>query len=214
MQALVDNDILVKGACYGLFEELFGLSSQHTGELGVLGAAKFVVAKAIQSSRLQGNPERGIERLKIFLDRCTCVEPTDEEQNLAAEFELQAQQAGVALDSGESQLCAVLIVRALPLLHTGDKRAIQALEELLTYHQKLQSLCGKVLCLEQLVLSCTSEENLKFIRAAICSEPDVDKALSISFSCKSKDTTFEIVAEGLNSYINYLRQQAPQILAS
>lgn len=214
MRALVDNDILMKVSCYGLFDELFSACSSPPAETGVLGAARFVVTKAIQSTSLRGVSTEAIDRLNHFLESSSPVEPTDEEQSLAADFELQAQQAGIALDAGESQLCAVLIVRALCCLYTGDKRAIQAMGQLLTSEPRLQYLCEKVQCLEQLVLNCLSDENSVKVRAAVCSEPDVDKALSISFSCKNDSTTFEIVAEGLSSYINYLRQQAPQILAN
>ncbi len=214
MVALVDNDILMKGACYGLLDEFFAQGSSQIAELGILGAAKFVVTKAIQNSRLQGDHEEAIKRLNTFVAGADIVEPTDEEQNLAADFEFEAQQVGVALDTGESQLCAVLIIRALRLLHTGDKRAIQAMENLRTSNAKLQSLCGRVQCLEQLVLKSISEKNFTMLRTAVCSEPDTDKALSISFSCKSADTTLEIVTEGLNSYVNDLRRYAPQILVS
>lgn len=210
MQTLIDNDILMKGACYCLLADFL---SSELGEFGVLGAARFVVAKAIRNSGLQGDPESAIGRLNDFLNGSVIVEPTDEEQNLAADFELQAQQAGVALDAGESQLCAVFVVRALQWLLTGDKRAIEALEELLDDDARLQALKGRVLCLEQLILRHTSNENFSSVRDAICSEPDLDKALSISFSCKTS-TTIEGALEGLNSYINDLHRNAPRILAN
>ena len=57
---------------------------------------------------------------RSFVDTAQIIEPTEEEQLMAADFELAAQRAAVALDSGESQLCAVLIARALRLLLTGD----------------------------------------------------------------------------------------------
>jgi hypothetical protein len=71
-----------------------------------------------------------IRRLDDFLASVELIEPTVEESTLAAEFESLALAAALPLDAGESQLCAVLVSRNLPLLVTGDKRAITALESL------------------------------------------------------------------------------------
>ncbi|HYJ87581.1 MAG TPA: hypothetical protein VEW46_16080 [Pyrinomonadaceae bacterium] len=214
MEAVIDNDILFKGACYGLLEELLPADGSITGPLGILGAARYVVAKKIQKSALRTNATTAIKELEAFLERAETVEPTENEQLMAADFELAAQRTAVALDSGESQLCAVVIARALPLLLTGDKRAIKAIERLLDVDPRLQFLCGKIKCLEQLVLRSLSEENHSRLRAAVCGEPDVDKALAICFSCKNEAATLEGISEGLRSYINDLRSGAPQVLAA
>jgi hypothetical protein len=131
MKAMVDNDIIFKGTCYGLLDEFLSPVCATRDLVGVLGAAQFVVSKKITKK----NPKKGIavalRHLKDFLERVTVVEPTEDEQKMAAEFELAAQRAGLVLDVGESQLCAIVICRLTPLLLTGDKRAIQAIEELL-----------------------------------------------------------------------------------
>jgi hypothetical protein len=132
---------------------------------------------------------------------------------MAADFELAAQRAAVALDSGESQLCAVLITRALPLLFTGDKRAICALEHLFDRDARLNALAGKVKCLEQLVLQPMSADNYCQFRIAICGHPGTDKTMSICFSCRVEEATLEGTTAGLKSYINDLRSQANRILA-
>lgn len=209
MNVLVDNDILLKAACYGLFDELF---SKNGKLFGILGAARYVVAKKIVKHPLKGDSELAVGRLDAFVDHSAVVEPTADEQILAADFELAAQLNGVALDAGESQLCAVLITRSLEQLWTGDKRAIQALEDLLQSDERLSFLCGKVQCLEQLVLASLTEKNFTSIRVAICGEPKVDKTLSICFSCRSESASLEVIKECLDSYINDLRSHAPEIL--
>jgi hypothetical protein len=214
MDALIDNDILMKGACYGLLDELLLRSYAPTTQVGILGAAKFVLSKAIQKRQLHGEPESVIARLNTFIDNSCIVEPTEAEQRLAADLELQAQRIGVALDAGESQLCAVLIIRELRSLRTGDKRAIKAMEQLLAADERLRPMCGKVQCLEQLMIRCISESNLPVIRATICAEPNVDKTLGICFSCGSLTISLEVVRDCLNSYVSDLRRHAPQILAA
>jgi hypothetical protein len=213
MEALVDNDILMKGACYDLLDELLSQTASSTNLLGILGATRFVVAKKIRKRVLRGDKEAAVTSLEAFIQRVTIVEPTSEEQRMAADFELAAQRAGVALDTGESQLCAVLIIRAVRQLYTGDKRAIQAMQDLLEADTRLISLGNKVKCLEQLVLQSITEGNVSLFRATICSEPETDMALTICFSCTSKSVSLEEISHALNSYIDDLRKSSPQILA-
>jgi hypothetical protein len=188
MKALVDNDILFKGACYGLLDAFLAPVSVAGDSFGILGAARFVVSKKI----IKRAPHKGIvaahEHLATFLGRAAVVEPTEDEQRMAAEFELAAQRAGLGFDAGESQLCSILICRSTPLLLTGDKRAIQAIEQLLDSESRLVALCGKIRCLEQLVLDTFSASpNPDTLRTAICAEVEVDKTLTICFSCHCED---------------------------
>lgn len=214
MEALVDNDILMKGSCYDLLDELLSQTVSSTDLLGILGATRFVVAKKIRKRVLRRDKEAVFKRLEAFIQRITIVEPTTDEQRMAADFELAAQQASVALDTGESQLCAVLVVRAVRQLYTGDKRAIHAMQVLLEADKRLLSLCNRVKCFEQLVLQSITEDNVSLFRAAICSEPETDVALTICFGCTSKGTSLEEISHALNSYINNLRKSSRRILAS
>lgn len=209
MEVLADNDILIKGACFRVLDELF---SNIVQPIGILGAAPYVVRDAIKRKDLIGDSRVAVSDFDAFFEQAEVLEPSEEEQTLAADFELAAQEEGVPLDAGESQLCAVLIVRRLRLLYTGDKRAICALEELLAYDSRLLAIRGRVRCLEQLFLECTSETNLSTVRSAVCSEAKVDTALSICFSCGSSSLSFDTLSEALHSYINDLRRQAPQVL--
>ena len=213
MKAIVDNDILFKVACFGLFDELILNNCQSVGSVGILGAARYVVPKKIQKNVEATIATAARAAFQAFLDVAVIIEPTEDEQVMAADFELAAQRAAVALDSGESQLCAVLIARVIPLLLTGDKRAICALEHLLDSDARLNALAGKIRCLEQLVLQPLSCENYSQFRVAVCRQPGVDKTLAICFSCRLEQATLEGITEGLRSYINDLRSQAERILA-
>lgn len=213
METLIDNDILFKAACYDAFDAILLQVVSSPSMAGVLGAAKYVARRAITVGSLKGNPDEALERLESFIDSASVVEPTEEEQRLAADFERAAQVAGVALDAGESQLSAVLIVRSLRWLCTGDKRAIEAMEHLLPHAEKLNVLCGKIICLEQLAIKAISLDVTAF-RQAVCSEPEVDKTLTICFSCSASEITVDDIYPGLTSYINDLRSKAPHILAA
>jgi hypothetical protein len=213
MKVLIDNDILLKGACYGLLNE-FAASTCGTAEhAGILGAARFVVSKRIQRRPPNKGAEAAMAALISFLGRSVEIEPNESERIMAGEFELAALRRGVSLDAGESQLCAVLVSRFVPYLLTGDKRAIRAIEELLDFDGRLSALCGKLRCLEQLVLDALSAGNSDALRASICSEPGVDKTLTICLACHSGGDSRNH-SEALTSYIEELRSQAARILSN
>lgn len=211
MIALIDNDILMKVACFGLVEQLLVSPPLCSEQVGVLGSAKFVLRKAIET-KFSSAAAPAIQALESFVDSVEQIEPSEDEQTIASEIEAAAQVQAVFLDSGESQLCAVMISRALERLYTGDKRAIVAIAALVAIDSRLSLLLGKVECLEQLVVKSLSEESFDQICVSICSEPEVDKALAICFSCRRGSPTLEAVLQGLESYIRDLREGAPEVL--
>jgi hypothetical protein len=205
----VDNDVLIKTACYGLTEQLLG-----SDLAGVLGAAKYVVAGRISKMELAGDSAAAQDAAAAVIRRSTILEPTDEELSLATEIETVAQRRSLELDAGESQLAAMVIVRSIPFLETGDKRAIRGFEALLPVVAELAALRGRLRCLEQMVqrYADTGHDPDELTRA-ICSEPDVDKTLSICFRCYSPPphgTAIDRAA--LDSYVVALRAAAPNVL--
>jgi hypothetical protein len=213
INTLIDNDILIKGACYGVLSNLLKAIPASPDTTGILGEARFVVSNKIKKKALNGGAESAIQAFSEFLDQAMAVEPTEEEKKLAAELEFQAQRLFVNLDSGESLLCSILILRSLSVLATGDKRAIAALESLLCSTDLVHYLSGKVLCLEQLFLRLINNGDPGQLRTAVCSEPAVDRGLANCFSCASPEVRAESFVEGLQSYIDDLRRTAPNVLS-
>jgi hypothetical protein len=212
VRALLDNDILVKGSCYGLVSELAESVPGTALQFGVLGAARYVVPDAIRRTPLTVRPDKPIAVFLEFLAEQQEVEPTAEERRLAATLEAHAQQLALSLDAGESQLAAILIGRGLPYLATGDKRAITSLEKLVDTDKEHAALSGKIICLEQLVGNLMRRLGVEGVREAICSEPQVDKTMTICFACHSDKVTEESVAAGMDSYVRDLRLVAVRTL--
>ncbi len=143
----------------------------------------------------------------------TLLEPSPEEAALAAELEYEAQRANLSLDSGESQLCAIVLKRNVSWLLTGDKRAIAALESLSAQMSFGAALAKRIVCLEQLFLRLLVL-NAKALAMAVCNEPNLDKALTMCFACSSGTATADSIKEGLISYVGDLRKSAATLLAS
>jgi len=213
MNAVVDNDVLLKGACYGLLPTLIGTVTNND-PVGILGASRFVVPTYIKRNQLRGDPALAESHFESFLATSEVLEPSSGEQLIAASFEAAAQQLALNLDVGESQLVAILISRHLSWLLTGDKRAIVSIEKLVDVDARLEEVAGKIKCLERLVADALGKGDDAQIGQAICGEPSVDKTLSICFGCHSSNADAATALEGLDSYIRHLRKSAPRVLAT
>jgi hypothetical protein len=201
--------VIKKAVAYALEDEFW----PSPEDVGALGVARFVLEGALLRAPLRADAEAVKARLGAFLDRAETLEPSDVELELAAALELEAQKAGLPLDGGESQLAAITVGRKLEALETGDKRAIGALEVLLNYAGELAWLAARVRCLEQIAFELSAQVEFGDLCSSICAEPEVDKALSASFSCASGGAQHAADAQaGLRSYIEDLRRVAPRLL--
>jgi hypothetical protein len=213
--AAADNDILYKGAWFGLLRELLAVVPSVPAETLILGHAKYVVTKRIerQKKKSVGNAEQALANLREILVELSPAEPSAEESSFAAELENVASTAGLALDGGESLLCAMLVHRRLERLVTGDKRAIAALESLAATNTELAAIEGKVLCLEQLFVRLLVNSDPTSVRSAVCRNAHVDRALATCFSCSSPEVGPDQWKSGLHSYIEATRADAPKVLS-
>jgi len=210
--AAIDNDVILKGILYGLLSDLIGMIPASAADVGVLGAARYVVSARLKKT--SRDVEKLLQSLERFLSNVMILEPTDDESKLAAELELSAQKINVNLDAGESILCAVVVRRSLDRLVTGDKRAAVAIARLLSSYPGIAAIAGKVVCLEQLFLRLISKADPASVRAAVCENSQVDRALSLCFSCSSPEVGTDSWLAGLKSYIADLRAAADPVLAA
>lgn len=206
----VDNDVLLKALSYGLEGSFWPSGEAQT--IGVLGAARFVLADRLVRAKLK----RGhchVE-LGMLLERAEILEPEEIEVSLAAVIEKRAAELGLELGGGESQLAAMVATRGVKTFETGDKRAIAGLEPLAAELDDLAPLHGRIRCLEQIAHRLAAvEQDFPHIAKAICAEAQVDRSLSTCFSCYSGVSVEQGSAlEGLRSYIEAVREHAPSVL--
>jgi hypothetical protein len=213
MKALIDNDVILKSARYSLMEVLLPRLPPPDEPIGVLGSARFVLAGFLEKSKDPAAPAV-LASVLTFINENVTLEPTHEELHLAAEFEASAQVENLFLDAGESILSSILIVRILPRLITGDKRAIASIERLIDLCPKMAAIKGRVMCLEQLVRDRLTISTVSSIKSAICQQPAVDKALFNCCSCSSTVAQLDVIVEGLESYIRSLRTVAGRTLCA
>jgi hypothetical protein len=149
----MDNDIVLKACCYDTVDEVLGCTAGNGRSIHVLGALKFVLAKAILRSKNIVDKPGSLARLARLLDQVEIIEPTETELDLAVDFEAAAQSLGLEFEEGESQLLAVLIIRSAALLLTGDKRAVRAMEPIVAAAGYTERVANRVACLEQITMT-------------------------------------------------------------
>ena len=207
---LFDNDVVLKISAYQLLDETLLKFTIDGMAPAMLGVGRFVLRKKAERSNRFVNTDTVVASVADAIERLQLVEPTDEEVDLAAALEESAIEIGVALDTGEAQLLAVLIKRGSPVFATGDKRAIVAAAALATPEIK-----GRLACLEQLLLCLLEHMPVADIRRKVCQEPTSDAAIANCFSCAS--ITFPgfdpaSATEGLQSYIESLANASGLLL--
>lgn len=206
--ALLDNDVVLKACCYDLDGQAVAALSGWGLAPAMLAAARFVIASRISKSRSISDRATASAAFARALQAIGPIEPTDAEIAFAAALEQQAQASGLELDVGESQLVSILLSRDLPLLLTGDKRAVAAIEALVGD----QFAAPAVAALEQLFVELLGELDAGALRRNICREPKVDRSLTICFGCASVAVAIGDIYDGLRSYIANLRSVAPRVL--
>lgn len=207
---LLDNDMAAKATAYSLLEEMSNELLSPPGKFGVLGSLIFV----INQSRLRKASDGGEQahlRLTRFVASATVIEPSDEETMLAAELEDLARTNRFQFDTGESQLIAVAILRGAPMVCTGDKRAVAALERLRLLDARIAMLDGKVISLESLVRQISSSKGHDYVRRRVCASLGTDIAVEICYQCLQEAVSANDIEQCLLGYTRKLRLQAPSI---
>jgi uncharacterized protein YhhL (DUF1145 family) len=207
---LLDNDVVLKIATFQQNHAFLDLLTIEGKLPAILGVGAYVVRqKASQSKRFQ-DPQKVKASVYSLLDGLEMIEPTEQEVELAADFEASAMSAGGAFDAGEAQLLAILLLRNSPVMATGDKRAVEA-----SSHLKIPKALNKMVCLEQIMIRLMHACDLTLVRAAVCAEPSTDKAISNCFACTSfglYELELAAALEALQSYVNHLRQNSGEML--
>lgn len=195
-RVLLDNDVMLKVACYALADEALAATTVDDTPPAMLGVGRFVVRGRLARASNVANTSRATVMFERMLVAMIMVEPDEDELSAAADLEAEAIRRDLELDAGESQLLAILAKRACNLLVTGDKRAIAAMAVVASAQAD-----SRVACLEQLVAHVVVTNGLISVRTRICAESNVDRAITSCFACSSPNPPDDAdVLAGLASY--------------
>lgn len=209
----VDTDVVLKIAAYRMASE-FVDAIAGKGPPSILGLTHIIAGKQLMRRRKRlHDVERAVAELDALLGICGRLEPADDEIRIAAEFAAMAQDRGLPLDPGEAQLAAIAANRALPLMVTGDKRAISALSQLMEGTPIREAFVGRLACFEQIMSAIAGIIGEVAVRELVCSEPEIDGAMSLACSCDRAVWDPAQLREACSSFIGAVRAEVGDLLA-
>lgn len=211
--AALDTDVLLKISAYGLSGELMALLAPH-GSAGTLGLTHLIAGRQLARKRGVVDRAGAAADLASLLAQLERLEPDDDEIALAAELASIAQTLSLPLDAGEAQLTAIVMSRGLPMMVTGDKRALGALSTMLADDADRPPLRGRLVCFEQVISAITTMIGAVAMRSRICAEPDVDGAMRLACSCGRADWNPAQLEEACDSYVGAIAGATGDLLRS
>lgn len=196
---LVDNDVLIKLAHWGLLDHLppsFDLGWHHVAALTSL---RFRARRC--DTKLFKSPAVATD-LAAHLEHTAEIPAGD-----AAD--LSRLQGIVDLDAGEVELVAACLADPGALLITGDKRALSALANACPPDIAAR-LSGRVICLEQLLTLIALKTSFGLVINGVLQYLELDSTLrSVVGPTGCTEPTF---LAGMTSYISHLRGQTSELL--
>lgn len=205
---LLDNDIIHKLIALQLFDEAISVLQLATTDLRVLPTAKFV----FQRKRKQNiqYPDEIWAKVIHLVEACsTLSDPSPEQAEASAIETKQLERFRNEIQVGEAALIVATRLEPNFLLVSGDKRCMKGLAAI--PQPIYQRLCGRMICLEQIILKLISELGFEAVRDRVLPMVDCDKTLKICFGY-SMPAIEESVISGLTSYINEIHKYAPALL--
>lgn len=204
---LVDNDILLKLTAFQLFDETIDSLNLNYSNVQVLPTAKFIFRS--KRERRQRYPDEVWANAIALVDRCQPVpEPNLEEVEALTEVQ-QLEPFRNQIHAGEATLILATRTTANFLLLSGDKSCLTALPQIPA--KIYDRLCGRVICLEQLILKLIDELGFEKVSDLIRPTAQYDKAIQICFGYSQPSPEAD-VREALLSYINNMEELTPKLL--
>ncbi|NJR70783.1 MAG: hypothetical protein HC771_20685 [Synechococcales cyanobacterium CRU_2_2] len=204
----IDNDIFLKLNVFHLFEEAIEVLGISQDEIRLLHSAKHVFRSKRKKKKRPYSEETWSIAIEIAEKSTPLVRPDINDSEIIEELQ-QIDKFRDQIDEGESIL--ILAIRLCPsfLLLSGDKRCFKALPQLPP--SMYGRLCGRVICLEQVVLTLIDTLGFEVVRDRIYPASAYDTAIKFCFGY-SEPASEESTREALLSCIEEIQVFAPGLL--
>jgi hypothetical protein len=220
----LDNDIILKLATCDLFQDTINTFDITPTQIKILDSFQYKFGKQIKRKRgnkAQETSKYNIEKsLKITQDLTTLNQNKFDTAiyNIYTEL-LNSNQItndkNNTIDQGEAILISYVSYfnqqGSNNYLLTGDKRCLRALINA-NFPDIIQSLNGKIYCLEQLILKNIESYGFDYVKNKVVPCNNCDTALKVAFSNDKVTQENSILA--LKNYLNELRDETGDLLNS
>lgn len=197
---LVDNDVLLKAAHWGLLDYIPACTGVDWESTSVLESLLHRTRR--KDTKLFRDPAIA-DALQARLDRTVPMPAPDPAI-------ISRLQGHIGIDAGEVTLFAALCACGDAALLTGDKRALRAMAapELADVAAQLR---GRVICLEHLLDHALDETGATALAELIAPHRDLDTAVRCIVPMPDHAQEYSI-REGLTSYLNELQCETSGIV--
>lgn len=203
----IDNDAISKLASCNLISDAESLLGASHDSMFILNTLKHRFGLTSAKRRARIERELGVqtlERVAEFQARSKEIPPARDELVLLFEDV-------TAIDAGEAQMFASASDQADVLVATGDKRSIKALHGTAVCAPIAESLSGRLLCLEQIILRAIAKFGFDYVKQRVVSGVDCDSALRAAFGM-GLDAVEQQVKRVLGVYVSELREATGDLL--
>lgn len=196
---LVDNDVLIKLAHWGLLDQLPNCFDLDWPQVSALSSLQF---RAARGDTKLFRAREAADVLSQHLSRTGEIPAGD-----AAD--ISRLQGVVDLDAGEIELVAACLADPEAMMVSGDKRALQALAN--TCPPDIAArLSGRVVCLEQLLAMIARRTSCSTVIHGVLLCRELDSAVRAVIGPQGcSDVQF---LEGMSAYITHLRTRTAMLL--
>lgn len=204
---LIDNDILLKLISFQLMDEAIDSLQLSTDRLFVLSTALYRFKR--KRKQQEEYPDDIWASAIAFVESCSSIAKPD---LLDLGILSEVQQLNAFPDQiHQGEIDLIIATRTIPdfLLMSGDKNCMKALYQL--PDEIYQRLCGRVVCLEQVVLKMIDLLGFKVVCDRIKPAAKCDKTIQLCFGYSEPAPESE-VCEALQSYIDEIHRAAPGLL--
>jgi hypothetical protein len=200
LTCFLDNDIILKLSAFNVFEEAIASLDLDWQQLRVMDTAYYV----FQGNRqivAKYSEEIG-QRAIAVTQRCEAIAiDASDEFLLLRDF----------IDIGEASLIAATGKEETFFFTTGDKRCLEALANNPSLSSVHDRLCGRTICLEQLIYRLIMSQGFEVIQKKIVSAYDCDRAIKNIFGVSTFADESTVITN-LQSYINDLQLRSRGLL--
>ena len=175
MICLTDNDVLLKLATWNLLEETVEVLETTREEIFVLPTAKYKIKTDRRGELAARHGPEGIGRALDFIDSVQTITKGSDPDEQAAMIAVKG------IDEGEELLFSATRDEDAFLIATGDKRSLKALADAPTCAAIYDRLCGRVICLEQIVARLIPHVGFEYARSQIVPFRECDTGMKSTF---------------------------------
>jgi hypothetical protein len=213
-RALFDADVLIKLSVIDCFQDCIAALGLQLPECATL--LSMTKSAGISNATVRDRRSGGGKASRRLFRTLSAIPTIDklaaDEQALAAKLNQASQNAGVFVDGGEAILFSISIIRGIPVVTTGDKKAIKSLPPLKRAVPELAAMQKRVVPFERILLQLVSAKGFAGLLSRLEAGKACDGALRDSLQEAAGDQ--DKFCAALEGRLAVLAQSAAFFLAA